>query len=108
MDHLLLLMAAVIVVCVISNRISSKLGMPMLLGFIVLGMVFGADGIFRIAFDDYDLSSQICSIALIFIMFYGGFGTKWSQAKPIAAKVTCWSLTIPRKNKGIDKSVGLW
>lgn len=86
MEHLLLLMAAVIVVCVISNRISSKLGMPMLLGFIVLGMIFGADGIFRIAFNDYALSRQVCSIALIFIMFYGGFGTKWSQAKPIAAK----------------------
>ncbi|HAB61912.1 MAG TPA: K+/H+ antiporter, partial [Lachnospiraceae bacterium] len=28
---------------------------------------------------------------LIFIMFYGGFGTKWSEAKPIAVKAVLLS-----------------
>jgi len=31
-------------------------------------------------------AENVCSIALVFIMFYGGFNTKWSVAKPMAAK----------------------
>lgn len=58
----------------------------MLLAFILMGMVFGSDGLFKIPFDNYNFAEQICSIALIFIMFYGGFGTKWNEAKPIAIR----------------------
>lgn len=75
-----------IFVCVVCNKISSKIGMPMLLFFIIIGMLVGSDGIFKVPFEDYALAEQLCSIALIFIMFYGGFGTKWSVAKPIATK----------------------
>lgn len=84
--------AIIIIACVICNKISNKIGMPMLLLFILLGMLVGSDGLFfKIAFDDYKLAEQICSIALIFIMFYGGFGTKWSAAKPIAVKAMALS-----------------
>ncbi len=78
--------ALIIIACVVCNKISSKIGMPMLLFFILLGMLVGSDGLFKVPFADYALAEQICSIALIFIMFYGGFGTKWSAAKPVAAK----------------------
>ena len=73
------------------NRITTKLGVPMLLAFILLGMVFGSDGIFKIPFDDFALAEKVCSVALIFIMFYGGFGTNWQEAKPIAIKATLLS-----------------
>lgn len=82
----LLLAAAVIFVCVGLNRLSHKMGIPMLLAFILLGMFFGSDGILKIDFADFKFAESICSAALIFIMFYGGFGTKWSEAKPVAAK----------------------
>lgn len=91
MIELLLLVAIVIVGCILCNRISDKIGVPMLLAFILLGMVFGSDGLFKIQFDDFGFAEQICSIALIFIMFYGGFGTKWSAAKPIAVKAVLLS-----------------
>ncbi len=79
----LLRTAAVIVACVLLNKLSSKLGIPMLLAFILLGMFFGSDGVVRIPFDNYAFAEQICSVALIFIMFYGGFGTNWKAAKPV-------------------------
>lgn len=82
----LLLISLVIVLCVILNKVSSKVGVPMLLAFIILGMVFGSDGVFKIAYDDFKSSETICSVALIFIIFYGGFGSKWSAAKPVAVK----------------------
>lgn len=77
--------AIVVLTCVFFNRISHKLGVPVLLAFIVLGMIFGSDGIFRIPFDNYKFAENICVFALIIIMFYGGFGTKWSAARPVAA-----------------------
>lgn len=63
----------------------------MLLAFILLGMVFGTDGLFKIEFDNYVIAEKICSGALVFIMFYGGFGTNWSEAKSIAVKATLLS-----------------
>lgn len=82
----LLLCTFVIILCVLVSRITHKIGVPVLLAFIALGMLFGENGIFRIPFDNYYLAEQICTIALIFIMFYGGFGTNWKQAKPVAGK----------------------
>lgn len=81
---LMLTGGTVIILSIIAGRVSGKIGVPALLAFIVLGMLFGTDGIFKIPFDDYAFSEDICVTALIFIMFYGGFGTKWSAAKPVA------------------------
>ena len=86
MNTMLLMMSVIILLCIILNIISSKIGVPVLLAFILLGMVFGSDGIFKIKFDDFKQAETICSFALIFIMFYGGFGTNINEAKPIALK----------------------
>ncbi len=87
----LIFAAIIIFVCVIFNRISRKIGIPVLMAFIVLGMFFGSDGVLKIPFENYEFAEQICSVALIFIMFYGGFGTKWSEAKQIAIKAALLS-----------------
>lgn len=81
----------VIITCLIFNKISNKIGIPMLLAFIFIGMFFGSDGIVKIHFDNYEFAEKICSIALIFIIFYGGFGTKWAEAKPVALKAVLLS-----------------
>ena len=87
----ILLVTAVILLCLFLTRISGKIGMPALLAFIVLGMVFGTDGILKIPFDDFSVAEEVCSVALIFIMFYGGFGTNWKQARPVAGKAVLLS-----------------
>ena len=79
-------MAVVIFVCVAFQKLLGKTGVPGLFIFILLGMLFGSDGIFQIPFDDYSFANEVCSMALIFIMFYGGAGTKWSTARPAAVK----------------------
>lgn len=86
MTAMLILVSFIVMACIFFNKISDKIGMPMLLVFILLGMVFGSDGIFRIEFENYVFAEQICSVALIFIIFYGGFGTKWSEAKKVAGR----------------------
>lgn len=84
LNLILILAGIVLLVCIFSNRVTNKVGIPMLLVFIIVGMLFGSDGIFKIEFSDYAFAEQICTIALIIIIFYGGFGTKWSEAKPVA------------------------
>ncbi|MEO2493442.1 potassium/proton antiporter [Clostridium paraputrificum] len=84
MVELMIISGLVLLICITSSKMLYKFGVPMLLIFIVLGMLFGSDGIVGIYFDNYDLTSKLCSIALVFIMFYGGFGTNWKMAKPVA------------------------
>ena len=91
MESILLLCAVVIVICIVASRLSQRLGVPALLLFLALGMLFGSDGLFRIPFDNFEAAERICSVALIFIMFYGGFGTRWEAARPAAARAVVLS-----------------
>lgn len=91
MTSYILLVAAVILLCLSLNKMSNKLGIPMLLAYILLGMMFGTDGILKIPFDNFTIAEQICTVSLIFIMFYGGFGTNWKQAKSVAGKAVLLS-----------------
>ena len=86
MTIILLLVAIVLLLCVLAEKFSGKFGMPALILFMFIGMLFGSDGLLKIPFDNYSLAEEICSIALIFIMFYGGFNLKWKTAKPVAVK----------------------
>jgi len=77
----LLLFSAVIFICIFLNKISLKAGVPVLLLFIVLGLLMGVRSNFNLS--QTKMIGDVCSFALIFIMFYGGFGTRWSSAKPV-------------------------
>lgn len=83
METTLLLFGGIIVLCMLLNRYIDKLPTPSLLIFILLGMLFGENGLFQIEFNDYRIANDICTFALIFIMFYGGFGTNIREAKPV-------------------------
>ncbi len=80
----MLAVALIILVSLSLSRVSDRIGLPTLVVFIGLGMLFGEDGLLKIQFDNYALSEQVCSVALILIMFYGGFGTNWKKAEPTA------------------------
>lgn len=86
MQLYILIVAVIIMICLAVSKFTSKIGVPVLLAFIFLGMLFGCDGIFKIQFDDFSFAESICSVSLIFIMFYGGFGTNWKKAKTVAVK----------------------
>lgn len=83
MTVFLLLVGVILMACILMQRLTAKLPIPALLMFLILGMVFGVDGLFRIPFDNYEITEKICSICLVLIMFYGGFGTSFKAAKPV-------------------------
>lgn len=91
MIPILLLVSFVILLSCILDKFSLKSGVPALLLFIGLGMIFGEEGLFKISFYDFSMANNVCSTALIFIMFYGGFGTKWKEAKKVIIEASILS-----------------
>lgn len=83
MNESILLIGSVILICILTKKFIDKIPIPSLLIFIALGMCFGENGILKIVFNDYSVVNLICSTCLIFIMFYGGFGTNIKTAKPV-------------------------
>lgn len=79
----LIIIAAVILVCVWLNNLSLRIGIPTLLVFMLLGILFSNTGLWPVDFDDHEFAEQVCSVALLFIMFYGGFGTRWKAVRPV-------------------------
>nr|WP_122012408.1 potassium/proton antiporter [Maliibacterium massiliense] len=89
----MLVAAVALLLCVASSKLLYRWGIPTLLIFMVLGMLFGTDGVLGIAFENADLAQKICSFGLVFIMFYGGFGTSWKAARPVV-KPAIWMATL--------------
>ena len=79
----LIFLCVTILVCVFLNNASSKVGVPVLLLFILFGIAMRLISTPEARFNDMKVAETTCTIALIFIMFYGGFGTNWKSAKCI-------------------------
>ncbi|MDD3696398.1 MAG: potassium/proton antiporter [Lentisphaeria bacterium] len=79
----LVILAAAILACLLSSKISTWLNMPTLLFFLGVGMLFGSEGIGRLSFDNADLANRIGSVAMAFILFSGGFDTRWKSVRPV-------------------------
>jgi potassium/hydrogen antiporter len=68
--------ALLLVISIVASDISSRLGVPLLLVFIGLGMLAGEDGPGGIRFDDFEVSYVIGTLALAIIIFDGGMRTR--------------------------------
>lgn len=75
------MVAIVLTLAIIAIKFSNKSGVPELLLFIILGIVFGVLGF---EFDDYQFADNLATVSLMVIMFHGGFNTNWKMAKPVA------------------------
>src|ERR1700758_5440110 len=60
---------------IVSSLIATRFGAPLLLVFLVLGMLAGEDGPGHIVFNDYRLTYLVGSLALAVILFDGGLRT---------------------------------
>lgn len=81
-ELLLLIVSLLFFASIIVSKASSKLGVPVLLLFLIVGMLFGVDGL-GIQFDSIRVAQVIGTIALCIILFSGGMDTKLPDIKPV-------------------------
>jgi potassium/hydrogen antiporter len=83
-DQYLLIGALLLLVGIVSSKLSTRVGVPVLVLFLAIGMLAGEDGIGGIEFDNYPLAHGIGTLALAVILFDGGLRT------PLAAIRLAW------------------
>lgn len=69
-------------ISIIVGKTGYRFGVPALLLFLVVGMIFGSDG-FGLQFHNAKEAQFIGMVALSVILFSGGMDTKFSEIKPI-------------------------
>ena len=77
----LLLITLVLLLAIIATKISNRSGLPALLLFLALGVIFSALGY---DFNNFKVAENIATLSLMIIIFYGGFGTNWTMGKSTA------------------------
>ena len=70
---------------VASSRASARLGVPLALVFLFVGILGGSEGIGRIRFEDYHLTYRLGTAALVLILFDGGLHTPIRGVRVVAA-----------------------
>jgi cell volume regulation protein A len=74
-----------LVVSVLTSRAAERVNVPVVLIFLAIGMLAGSEGLGGIAFEDYQLTYRLGTVALVLILFDGGFNTPISAVRLVAA-----------------------
>ncbi len=85
LNYAILIIGLLLSVSIFASRLSSVMGLPVLLLFLGVGMLCGSEGIFlKILFDDYDEAFLSANLALAIILFSGGCQTEFSTFRSVA------------------------
>jgi cell volume regulation protein A len=82
---ILLAIGVLLALGVASSRASARLGVPLTLVFLLVGILAGSEGIGRIAFEDYHVTYRLGTAALVVILFDGGLQTPMRGVRLVAA-----------------------
>lgn len=77
--------AAMVLIGIFSSLVATRFGVPLLLVFLVVGMMAGQDGPGGIVFNDYQTTYLVGSLALSVILFDGGLRTRLSTFNGVLA-----------------------
>ncbi len=82
-DKLILLTATLVLSGIASSKLSARLGLPVLVMFLMIGMLAGEAGIGRIEFDNAVVAHALGTLALALILFDGGLQTPFSSVRAV-------------------------
>jgi cell volume regulation protein A len=80
-SEIILVGGLLLLLSVFAGLVSARLGVPLLLAFLGLGMTAGEDGPGHIHFSNFQIAYLIGSAALALILFDGGITTKWQEVR---------------------------
>ena len=84
-EQVLLIASVILFFSIFAGKAGYRFGLPALLLFLGVGMLFGSDGL-GIQFSDPNVAQFIGMLALSIILFSGGMDTKVAEVKPIASQ----------------------
>lgn len=84
-ENILFIGSILLFLSILAGRAANRFGVPVLLLFLAVGMVFGSDG-FGIEFSNPHTAQFIGNAALSIILFSGGMDTKFRDIKPVLAQ----------------------
>lgn len=84
-EKVLLVSSMLLILSVFAGKAGYRFGLPSLLLFLGVGMLFGSDGL-GIQFDNAKAAQFIGMLALSIILFSGGMDTKLKEIKPVASQ----------------------
>ena len=81
-ELVLLVLSILFFLSILAGKASSSFGVPALLLFLGVGMLFGSDGL-GIQFENIQFAQTIGTVALCIILFSGGLDTRISEIRPV-------------------------
>jgi cell volume regulation protein A len=81
-ENILLIGSILLFVSIIAGKAGNRFGVPVLLLFLSVGMIFGSDGV-GIEFNSPYIAQFVGLVSLSIILFSGGMDTKISDIKPV-------------------------
>ena len=81
-ENILLVGSGLILISILISKTGYRFGIPTLLLFLVVGMLFGSDGL-GLQFNSVQDAQFIGMMALSIILFTGGMDTKFSDIRPV-------------------------
>lgn len=81
-ETVLLIASVLFFVSILAGKAGYRFGVPVLLLFLSVGMLFGSDGL-GIEFGNFSIAQAIGTVALCIILFSGGMDTKLSDIRPV-------------------------
>ncbi len=84
-QNIRLIGSVLLFVSIVASKAAHRFGVPVLLMFLIVGMLFGSDGL-GIQFNNASIAQFIGIVALCMILFSGGMDTKFSEVRPIVGQ----------------------
>tara|TARA_R110002072_G_scaffold217365_2_gene374994 strand:+ start:14387 stop:15904 length:1518 start_codon:yes stop_codon:yes gene_type:complete len=79
------LFGALLAISALMTRTLDRLGVPVVLLFLGLGMLAGSEGVGGLPFDNAEFAFRVGTVALVLILLDGGLNTRWSSIRSAAA-----------------------
>jgi cell volume regulation protein A len=82
-ETLLIVVSSLLLLCVLVSKFSDRLGIPILLLFLGIGMLAVSESIGGIYFDDPHITQYNANCCLALILCSSGLDTSWKAIKPV-------------------------
>ncbi|HSO07746.1 MAG TPA: potassium/proton antiporter [Pelomicrobium sp.] len=107
-NQLILFGGLLALIAIMMTAVASRTGAPLLLIFLLVGMLAGEDGVGGVRFDDYETVFFVGNLALAVILFDGGLRTRYQTFRAGLAPAVSLATVGVAATTGITGAAAAW